>query len=55
MKRLILQIYDFLSAHKALAGALALVLLALSLFSASRLHFQEDIAAFLPDLSLIHI
>ncbi len=49
MKRLILQIYDFLSAHKALAGALALVLLALSLFSASRLHFQEDIAAFLPD------
>ena len=49
MKRLILQIYDFLSAHKALAGVLALALLALSLFSASRLHFQEDIAAFLPD------
>lgn len=49
MKRLILQIYDGLSAHKALAGVLALALLGLSLFSASRLHFQEDIAAFLPD------
>ena len=49
MKRLILQIYDYLSAHKALAAVLAFLLLLLSLFSASRLHFQEDIAAFLPD------
>lgn len=40
--------YDFLSARKGLTGTLLAVLLALSAWSASRLHFEEDISAFLP-------
>ena len=40
--------YDYLSAHKGLAVLLLAVLLALSAWSASRLHFEEDISAFLP-------
>ena len=48
MKNVILKMYDFLSARKGLAGTLLAVLLALSAWSASRLHFEEDISAFLP-------
>ena len=48
MKDLILHIYDWLSAHKRVAAALLIALVALSLASALRLDFQEDIAAFLP-------
>ena len=48
MKSFVLKIYDYLSAHKGLAGVLLAVLLALSAWSASRLHFEEDISAFLP-------
>ena len=43
--------YDWLSARKGLAGLLLVVLLALSGWSASRLHFEEDISAFLPESS----
>ena len=48
MKRLVLHIYDFLSARKGLAVALWMLVLGLSLWSARRLDFQEDISAFLP-------
>ena len=48
MKLLILKLYDWLQAHRGLAGALLVLLLALCGFSASRLHFEEDISAFLP-------
>ena len=48
MKGVILKIFDFLSARKGLAGILLAILLALSSWSASRLHFEEDISAFLP-------
>jgi 1-acyl-sn-glycerol-3-phosphate acyltransferase len=48
VKSFVLKIYDYLSAHKGLAGLLLAVLLALSAWSASRLHFEEDISAFLP-------
>ena len=48
MKSFVLKIYDYLSAHKGLAGLLLAVLLALSAWSASSLHFEEDISAFLP-------
>ena len=48
MKEFILQIYDWLSAHKRVAGIILFVILALSLASALRLNFQEDISAFLP-------
>ena len=48
MKDLILHIYDWLSAHKRVAAAVLLAIIVLSLLSALRLHFQEDISAFLP-------
>ncbi len=48
MKLLILKLYDWLQAHRGLAGALLVLLLVLCGFSASRLHFEEDISAFLP-------
>ena len=48
MKRVVLGIYDFLSARKGLAAALLAIVLVLSLLSALRLDFQEDISAFLP-------
>ena len=48
MKSIVLKIYDYLSAQKGLAVLLLVVLLALSAWSASRLHFEEDISAFLP-------
>ena len=49
MKDFFLHIYDWMSARKRLAAALLLVLLGLSLWSALRLEFQEDINAFLPE------
>ncbi len=48
MKDLILHIYDWLSAHRRVAAAMLLAIIALSLMSALRLDFQEDISAFLP-------
>ena len=48
MKRFVLHIYDFLSAHKGLAVALLLVLLGLCALSALRMDYEEDISAFLP-------
>ena len=49
MKSFILKVYDYLSAHRGLAVLILAVLLALSGWSASRLHFEEDISAFLPE------
>lgn len=43
-----LRIYDFLSGRKWLAALLAVLLAALCLFFASRLHYEEDISRFLP-------
>lgn len=51
MKRIVLFFYDYLSARKGLAVALLVLLLVLSGWSASRLHFEEDISAFLPEES----
>ena len=48
MKNIILQIYDWLTAHKRVAGLVLIVILALSAASALRLRYQEDISAFLP-------
>ena len=48
MKNFILQIYDWLTAHKRVAGIILFVILALSAASALRLRYQEDISAFLP-------
>lgn len=48
MKNFVLKIYDYLSVRKGLAGLILVALLALSAWSASRLHFEEDISAFLP-------
>lgn len=48
MKRLVLQIYDFLSSHKVVAAALWAALLVLCGVLAYRLDFEENISAFLP-------
>jgi len=48
MKRIILHIYDSLSARKGLAVTLLLVLLGLCALSALRMDYEEDISAFLP-------
>lgn len=48
LKALILHIYDWLTAHKGVAVLLALLVLALSVCSALRLSFQENISDFLP-------
>ena len=48
MKKLVLHIYDYLSAHKGVAIVLMAVLLGLSALSALRMHYEEDITAFLP-------
>ena len=48
MKKLVLHIYDYLSAHRGLAAALLAVLLALCALSALRMDYEEDITAFLP-------
>ena len=48
MRDWVLHIYDYLSGHRRIAALLLVVLLALSVLSALRLDFQEDISAFLP-------
>ena len=48
MKRIILHIYDFLSARKGLAVVLLAVLIGLCALSALRMDYEEDISAFLP-------
>ena len=48
MKKFILHIYDYLSAHKGLAIVLMAVLMGLSALSALRMNYEEDITAFLP-------
>ncbi len=48
MKKLVLRIYDFLSARKRVAVLVLLAVMALSVASLLRLDFQEDISAFLP-------
>ena len=48
MNKFFLNIYDYLSKHKALSIALLLVVTALCVFSALRLDYKEDIADFLP-------
>ena len=48
MKALILHIYDWLSTHKWVAAGVLALVLALSVISALRLDFQEDISDFLP-------
>ena len=48
MKKLVLHIYDWLSARKGLAIFLMAFLLGLCTLSALRMHYEEDISAFLP-------
>ena len=48
MKKLVLHIYDWLSARKGLTITLMGVLLGLCTLSALRMHYEEDISAFLP-------
>ena len=48
MKKLVLHIYDWLSARKGLAIFLMAILLGLCTQSALRMHYEEDISAFLP-------
>ena len=48
MKKLVLHIYDWLSARKGLAIFLMAVLMGLCTQSALRMHYEEDISAFLP-------
>ena len=48
MKKLVLHIYDWLSARKGLAISLMAFLLGLCTLSALRMHYEEDISAFLP-------
>ena len=43
-----LRIYDFLAGRKWLAALLSVLLAAICLFLASRLHYEEDISRFLP-------
>ena len=48
MKKLVLHIYDWLSAHKGRAALILVFLLGLCAFSALRVRYEEDITAFLP-------
>ena len=48
MNKFFLNIYDYLSKHKAFSIALLLVVTALCVFSALRLDYKENIADFLP-------
>ena len=48
MRAFILHIYDFLCARRRVAALLLIAVLLLSALGALRLHFQEDISAFLP-------
>ncbi len=49
MKRLILRIYDYLSQHKAVAALIVALLLGAAALSLTRLNFEENISAFLPE------
>ncbi len=48
MTKLFLKIYDFLESRRWLTVSLAVLLTALFVFLASRVHYEEDIAKFLP-------
>ena len=48
MKKVILHIYDFLSAHKGLALFIMGILMGFCAFSALHMDYEEDITAFLP-------
>ena len=48
MKKLVLHIYDYFSAHKGRAVFLMAVILGLCALLALRVHYEEDITAFLP-------
>lgn len=48
MSRLILRIHDFLDHHKPLAAVLLVLLLAAGIVLALQLHYEENIAEFLP-------
>ena len=48
MKRLVLHIYDYFTAHKGYAVLCLVVVMGLCAFSALRMHYEEDITAFLP-------
>ena len=48
MKRLILHIYDYMTAHKVAAGCMLLLLLAVGMWRSGSLHYLEDISSFLP-------
>ena len=48
MKKVVLHIYDWLSAHKGAAFIIMAVLLGLCALSALRMDYEEDINAFLP-------
>ncbi|MBR6863617.1 MAG: 1-acyl-sn-glycerol-3-phosphate acyltransferase [Bacteroidales bacterium] len=48
MKKVVLHIYDYLSAHKGVAIFVMAVLLGLCALSALRMEYEEDISAFLP-------
>ena len=48
MTGLFLRIYDWLSSRRPVALVMVLLVLLLSAFSLSRLHYEEDIEAFLP-------
>ena len=48
MKKLVLHIYDWLSVHRGRAALILVFLLGLCTFSALRVHYEEDITAFLP-------
>ncbi len=49
MKKAILAIHDFLSGRRSLAAAILVAVAALCLVSALRMHYSEDISAFLPE------
>ena len=48
MTRLFLKIYDLLSRHRTAAGTTTVLLLALFAALAARMHYNEDISAFIP-------
>ena len=48
MTRLFLKIYDLLSRHRTAAGTATVLLLALFAALAARMHYDEDISAFIP-------
>ncbi len=48
MTKLFLSIYDFLSTHKIVSSAFLILLFALFIVIASGVHYEEDIAKFLP-------